>query len=486
MATKNKPSDASNLESVTTPTPASPPTLGDVLRPLKGKSTAKPKASPAKRKKATPVAATPQDEATPSDIPSAGDGSSQVTDDTAPVKRSMDQISDDIYRRAAQRVVDAISAGTSIWQKSWTAPAGRNRPFNAFSNLNYQGVNHVILLCEIVGRNLGHDARFMTFKQVVQMSQDMAKAGVAADKLPYVKKGAEGIPIYKLGFMEKKHPVLDAAGKPVKDEDGKPKVRIVRGKSFMKSYVVFHGSNIENMPALPEAEARPQWEVRGEIEDLVQKLGVNLVYEPTDRPCYRPSTDTVHMPKHSQYKTPDDHYAVLAHECAHATGAAHRLARPGITELTSVSGGRGFGSEAYAFEELISETASIFINETFGLNSQIVLDQHASYLAGWQSKILSDPAAMFKAFAEAEKAAEFFMQRLPSQVEAAAKAAAQDIAHQIKLGHASAGIDGAQIPAIQTVEMAGDAMAFASSSQWQGGMRQTGLNTAPGGVGMSA
>jgi antirestriction protein ArdC len=202
----------------------------------------------------------------------------------------------------------------------------------------------------------------------------------------------------------------------------------------MKSYVVFHGSNIENMPALPEAEARPQWEVRGEIEDLVQKLGVNVVYQPTDRPCYQPATDTVFMPDRSQFRTLDDHYAVLAHECAHATGAAHRLARPGITELTSVSGGRGFNSEAYAFEELTSETAAIFINETFGLNSQIVLDQHASYLAGWQSKILSDPAAMFKAFAEAEKAAEFFMQRLPSQVEAAAKAAAQDIAHQIKLG----------------------------------------------------
>jgi hypothetical protein len=56
----------------------------------------------------------------------------------------------------------------------------------------------------------------------------------------------------------------------------------------------------------------------------------------------------------------------------------------------------------------------------------------------------------------------------------------------LTLGHASAGIGGAQIPAIQTVEMAGDALAFASSNQWQGSMRQTGLNAAPGGAGMSA
>lgn len=478
METKNKPSDASNLETVSTPTP----TLDDVLRPLKGKSAAKPKASPAKRKKVVPVAVTPQDDAGPEETQSTDDGNLQASDDATPAKRSMDQISDDIYRRAAQRVVDAISAGTSIWQKSWTAPAGRSRPFNAFSNLNYQGVNRVILLCEMLGRDLGNDTRFMTYKQVTQMAKDMTANGVAADKLPHVKKGAEGIPIYKLGFLEKKHQILDAAGKPILDDDGKPKVRIVRGKSYMKSYVVFHASSVENLPALPATEARPQWEVRTEIEDLVQKLGVNVVYEPTDRPCYRPSTDTVSMPERSQWKTPDDFYATLAHECSHVTGAAHRNSRAGITELTSVSGGRGFGSEAYAFEELISETASIFINETFGLNSQIVLDQHASYLSGWQSKILSDPAAMFKAFAEAEKAADFFMQRLPSQVEAAAKAAEQDIAHHIKLVHAEAGINGAQIPAIQTVEIAGDAMALTSLNHWQGAMPQAGFNAAPGGM----
>ena len=480
MATKKTPSDASNLETVTTPTP----TLDDVLRPLKGKSAAKPKASLAKRKKATPVAATPQDGAGPDDTSSTDDGNLQESADATPAKRSMDQISDDIYRRAAQRVVDAISAGTSIWQKSWTAPAGRSRPYNAFSNLNYQGVNRVILLCEMLGRGLGNDTRFMTYKQVAQMAKNMADNGIAADKLPHVKKGAEGIPIYKLGFVEKKRPVLDAAGKPVLDEDGKPKVRIERGKSYMKSYVVFHASNVQNMVPLPAAdnEAKLQWEVRAELETLVQKLGVNVVYEPTDRPCYLPSTDTVFMPERSQWKTPDDFYAVLAHECAHATGAAHRLARPGITELTSVSGGRGFNSESYAYEELISETASLYTCQSYGLNSQIVLDQHASYLAGWQSKILSDPAAMFKAFAEAEKAADFFMQRLPAQLEAAAKAAEQDMAHQIKLGHAGAGISAARIPAIQTVEMAGDAMALASSNQWQGAKSQAGFNAVPGGM----
>lgn len=482
MATKNKSSDVSNLEPVANPTPVTPPTLADVLRPLKGKSTAKPKAAPAKRKKATPFAATPLDGAGRADFPTAVDDNLQETDDVTPAKRSMDQISDDIYRRAAQRVVDAISAGTSIWQKSWAAPTGRSRPFNAFSNLNYQGVNRVILLCEMQGRNLGHDTRFMTYKQVAQMAKEMANDGIAADKLPHVKKGAEGIPIYKLGFLEKTHPVVDAAGQPVLDGDGKPKLRIVRGKSYMKSYVVFHASSLENMPPLPEADARPQWQVRGELEELVQKLGVNVVYEPTDRPCYRPSTDTVSMPERSQFKSPDDHYAVLAHECAHATGNAQRLARPGITQLTSVSGGCGFGSEAYAFEELISETASIFINETFGLNSQIVLDQHASYLAGWQAKILSDPAAMFKAFAEAEKAAEFFMQRLPSQVEAAANEVEQNMAHRIKLGHTETGINGARISSIQTVEMAGDAMALASSNHRHGGMQQAGFAATPGGM----
>lgn len=54
-------------------------------------------------------------------------------------------------------------------------------------------------------------------------------------------------------------------------------------------------------------------------------------------------------------------YAVLAYECSHADGAEHRNSRPGINELTFVTGERWFGSGPYAFKELISVNASIYL-----------------------------------------------------------------------------------------------------------------------------
>ena len=39
-------------------------------------------------------------------------------------KMTMDDISNDIYRKAAQRIVALMDAGKSLWQKPWTAPSG--------------------------------------------------------------------------------------------------------------------------------------------------------------------------------------------------------------------------------------------------------------------------------------------------------------------------------------------------------------------------
>ena len=50
---------------------------------------------------------------------------------------------------------------------------------------------------------------------------------------------------------------------------------------------------------------------------------------------------------------------------------------------------------------------------------------HASYLAGWAAKIKEDPKALFKAFNEAEQAADWVLQRHPIQLEAQAQLAAE-------------------------------------------------------------
>jgi antirestriction protein ArdC len=85
------------------------------------------------------------------------------------------------------------------------------------------------------------------------------------------------------------------------------------------------------------------------------------------------------------------------------------------------------GSPSYGREELVAETASCFLLAETGLacaaTSSETTARTAAYLSSWRQTILDDPKALMTAFAEAEKAADWVMQRHPFQLEAAAKAA---------------------------------------------------------------
>ena len=101
----------------------------------------------------------------------------------------------------------------------------------------------------------------------------------------------------------------------------------------------------------------------------------------------------------------EGYMAVLAHECGHATGAAHRLNR----NLT----GR-FGDNQYAAEELIAELCSAFICADLRLTAQ-PREDHAHYLANWLTVLKADKTAIFTAAAAANKAAEFLHDLQPTR-----------------------------------------------------------------------
>jgi antirestriction protein ArdC len=371
---------------------------------------------------------------------------------SAPAKKSMEQITNDIYRQAAERIVALMDAGNSIWQKPWIAAPGHSRPYSAASGLPFSGFNRFSLMSEMLA-NGWTDARFMTYRQVQTMAANMAKEGTKPEDLPYVKAGARGLPIYKYGFVEKKVPVLDAAGRPRKDGEGKPMVNIVRGKSYLRTYVVFAvESAIANMPPLPAVEPPPKWEIRSQVEDLIEKMGVPVKHEPGNRAYYSITTDSITMPERGQFKdsvdangqvteaASDKYLSVLLHEISHATGAKHRIGRV----MSGVH-----GSPSYSREELTAETAQCYVMAEIGMSSGSVSSETtartAAYLSSWRQAILDDPKALMTAFAEAEKAADWVMQRHPIQLEAAAKLAAE--------GQGMARAHGSHVGVIQTREM---------------------------------
>ena len=66
----------------------------------------------------------------------------------------------------------------------------------------------------------------------------------------------------------------------------------------------------------------------------------------------------------------------------------------------------GFGSPAYAREELIAEMASAFLCAELGIVPTV---RHADYLGAWLAVLREDSRAIFRAASQASKAADYLL-----------------------------------------------------------------------------
>ena len=66
----------------------------------------------------------------------------------------------------------------------------------------------------------------------------------------------------------------------------------------------------------------------------------------------------------------------------------------------------GFGSPAYAREELVAEMASAFLCAELGIVPTV---RHADYLGAWLSVLREDSKAIFRAASQASKAADYLL-----------------------------------------------------------------------------
>ena len=111
--------------------------------------------------------------------------------------------------QVAQKIIDALEAGTAPWQKPWKAGVLRAEPQNPISGTVYSGMN--VLNLEMEGHD---DPRWMTYKQAKAAGYQVRK-GEKATKIEYWQ-------------WSKEEKVLDANGKPQKDAEGKDVTRSVR------------------------------------------------------------------------------------------------------------------------------------------------------------------------------------------------------------------------------------------------------------------
>lgn len=277
----------------------------------------------------------------------------------------------DIAQVITDRIIEELEKGAAPWVKPWKDVKGRpahGQPYNPASGTIYRGVNWTFLSLMGAGRsNL-----WITFKQA------QALGGT-------VKTGEKGTPIV---FWK---PLA------VKDKVNPDQVTHV---PMLKHYYVFNLDQCENvsLPAPKNPLPEVSWEACDKAEELAASLGLaGGLSHGGNEAYFRPSTDAIVMPEKAQFKTRENYYATLLHESVHATGHDSRLKR--ITPAR-------FGSENYAYEELVAELGAAMLCAYCGLNGDL---RHAAYIESWLKALKNDKKFIISAAGKAQAAMDFLV-----------------------------------------------------------------------------
>jgi len=124
------------------------------------------------------------------------------------------------------------------------------------------------------------------------------------------------------------------------------------------------------------------------VQMFMKDAGAEVKYN-GGRAFYAPKSDHIELPQVKSFKTAEGFAATALHELVHWTGHDKRLGRVGITS------GAAFGSETYAFEELVAEIGAAMLCNLHQVSSE--MPNHASYVQSWIKALKNDTQLIFKA-----------------------------------------------------------------------------------------
>ena len=285
-----------------------------------------------------------------------------------------------VYEQVTNRVIELLEQGVVPWKSPYFSTVGF--PKNFATGNPYRGINVFLL-----GSLRYTSSYFLTFLQAKELGG-------------HVKKGERGAMVIKYGTFTTE----------TKCENSQESTEEER--RYLRTYTVFNASQIGGID-FPKPAAFPELSLsercnraREIIAAMPQRPEIN---EGVATPCYRPDTDSVHMPERGYFKNGEAYYSTLFHELTHATGHQSRLARKSLMDNRGIDSS-GENRKIYAEEELVAEMGAAFLNAHAGIAGAEVQNS-AAYLQGWIAALKSKDAKgwIVKAAGEAQKATNFII-----------------------------------------------------------------------------
>jgi antirestriction protein ArdC len=271
---------------------------------------------------------------------------------------------EEIFEKVTNRIIENLESADN-WKRPWVSIADGSVPHNASTGRPYSGINFFNL--GFASEKWGNNG-WLTYKQATAL-------GGTVPKNSDPNGGCEHV-----WFMSRS---------AYKDKQtGDDKIGFIN-----KCFAVWNVAQIEGLEGLKEY--KPPEAGTGAANRLALSLDIDLQYG-GDTACFIPSLDVIKMPSLTAFADEANHDATLLHEMVHWTGHKDRLKR----QIQN-----SFGSEGYAFEELVAELGAAMGGALLGIPYEGL--QHESYIAGWLKALKSDPKHIVKAAKQASKAIQY-------------------------------------------------------------------------------
>ncbi len=280
----------------------------------------------------------------------------------------------DVYQIVTDKIVGMLETGVVPWRRPWSS-AGL--PRNLVSEKPYRGIN-----CFLLSASKFVSPFWLTMRQANELGGS-------------VRRGERSVIIVFWKIDERP----DNEATNAADAE-------TRRRFLLRYYRVFNVEQCDlpqavlgKVPKLETHEHDPIDEAERIIADMPQRPEVQTA---GSKAFYSSLSDRVTMPPRELFTTAEEYYATLLHEMTHSTGHPKRLAREGICETGP------FGSAVYSKEELCAELGAAYLCAKAGI-SPAVIENQASYVAGWLKKLRDDRRLLIHAAAQAQRAADYIL-----------------------------------------------------------------------------